>query len=97
MKFLILLILLFFLLAIFATRYRRRIKTAIEIWGSLKRDHQNKQTQQNRTEQIEKEKEVPLVKCKKCESWVPQKNALNFNSRTYYCSANCMEKAAVIN
>lgn len=97
MKFLILLILLFFLLAIFATRYRRRIKTAIEIWGSLTKDHQNRQNQQNTTEQIEKEKEVPLVKCQKCGNWVAQKNALNFNSGTYYCSSNCMEKATVVN
>lgn len=94
MKFLILLILLFFLLAIFATRYRRRIKTAIEIWGSLKRDHQNKKNHQNK---IEQEKEVPLVKCGNCGNWIAQKKALNFNSETYFCSSDCLKKYAVAN
>ena len=97
MKFLILLILLFCLLAIIATRYRRRIKTAIEIWGSLKKEHQEKQSHQQKIKEIETEKEVPLVKCQKCGNWIAQKKALKLNSGSYFCSSNCLEKSALAN
>lgn len=95
MKWIVLFFLIFILLAIFARRYRSQIKTAIEIWQSLKVNHQNKHQQRN--EMSDNSMNVPLVKCAKCGNWISQTNALNLNQRTFYCSSNCMEKSAVPN
>jgi hypothetical protein len=49
--------------------------------------------------QIEKQEnlnDVALVKCAKCGTWIPQKNALNLRSKIFYCSANCMESAVKV-
>ncbi len=34
-----------------------------------------------------------LVKCSSCGIWIAKKKALNLRSKTFYCSADCMEKA----
>ena len=96
MKWIVLLFLLFFLLAIFTKRYRSQIKTAIEIWQSLKVNHHHK-NQNQRNEMSDNSKNVPLVKCAKCGNWISQTSALNLNQRTFYCSSNCLEKTAVPN
>lgn len=96
MKWIVLLVLLFILVAIITTRFRNQIKTAIEIWQSLKANHfQNNQNQQKKINN--ESKDVPLVKCSKCGNWIAQTKALNFNQRQFYCSANCLEKSAVAN
>ena len=91
MKWLIILVLFVFLAMIFANRYRRQIKTALNIWKNFKK---MPQTDKSSEKQIEppNAKEVPLIRCAKCGVWTPQKNALNLRSKTFYCSANCMQR-----
>jgi ribosomal protein L32 len=96
MKWIILLFLMFLLVAIISTRFRRQIKTLIEIWQSLKANHTRKDQKRN-NEINDRSADVPLVRCAKCGNWIAQTNALNLNNRTFYCSANCLEKFTVSN
>ena len=94
MKWLIILVLFILLTTIIAVRDRRQIQTALYVWKMFRKMRQfNKQGEK----QIEQPntKDVPLIRCAKCGTWMEQKNALNLRSKTFYCSANCMEQAVV--
>lgn len=101
MKWLILLVLFLILMAIFAVRYRRQLTVGIEIFKMFRQLKNQAQTQREKTDKkIDNkaaDKSVPLVRCAKCGTWTPQSSALNLRSKTFYCSANCMEKAVSFN
>jgi hypothetical protein len=94
MKWLILVILFFLLAVIIAFRYRRQIQTALYVWKMFRKMRQANKSEEKQIEQPNA-KDVPLIRCAKCGTWIPQKNALNLRSKTFYCSANCMEQAVV--
>lgn len=94
MKWLIILVLLILLAAIVAVRYRRQIQTALYVWKMFRKMRQSGKREEKQITQPAA-KETPLIRCAKCGTWVPQKNALNLRSKTFYCSANCMEQAVV--
>lgn len=79
------------LLALTAFRYRKQIYAVYRFWSAI-RDVQRK----NAPEQVVGSAgEIgPLVNCAKCGSWTPEANAIRLGTRTFYCSAACMEKAA---
>lgn len=93
MKWLVILV-LFLLLALYvAYRYRRQIQAMVQIWRMFR---QFKEQTRPPAKQVKKEanlKEVPLVRCSRCGTWVPQTNALQLRSKTVYCSTACMEQA----
>lgn len=86
MKWIILLFLIALLAAIFVTRYKKQINGAILLWKTLQNPPE-KQIKNN-----ENPGEVPLVKCADCGTWIPQTNALNLDSKIFFCSHNCLEK-----
>lgn len=95
-KVLVLLLLLLFLLAILATRYRRQITMGIQIFKMFRQVRGGSTSLQDK--QIPKREDlsnVPLVKCVKCGTWVPQTSALKLGGNTYYCSTACVEKSEV--
>ncbi|MCA1625689.1 MAG: hypothetical protein LC768_18255 [Acidobacteria bacterium] len=97
MKWLILLILFGAVAAIIAMRYRRQIQTALYVWRMFKKMRQVNNTKEKKIERKETTGDVQLISCAKCETWIPQKNALKLRSKTFFCSANCMEKAVEVN
>ncbi len=92
MKWLIVLILFILLVTIIAVRYRRQIQTALYVWKMFRKMRQTNKSEEKQIQQ-QGAKDVPLIRCAKCGTWIPQKNALNLRSKTFYCSANCMEQA----
>jgi len=97
MKWLILLILFGGLIAIIAMRYRRQLQTALYVWRMFKKMRQMNKTEERQIEKKETANDVQLIRCAKCGTWIPQKNALKLRSKTFFCSANCMEKAVEVN
>ncbi len=93
MKWLIILGLLFVVSAFVAIRYRRQIQTAIYVWKMFRKMRQTNSPLEKQIEKQENPADVSLVKCAKCGTWIPKKNALNLRSKTFYCSATCMESA----
>ncbi len=81
---------------IIALRYRRQIQSAIYIWQMFKKMRQVNKPQEKQIEKTENTKDVQLVRCAKCGTWTPQKNALNLRSKAFYCSTNCMENAVKV-
>ena len=93
MKWLIVLGLLFAVCVLIAVRYRRQIQTAIYVWKMFRKMRQASKPIEKQIEKQENLSDVPLVKCAKCGTWIPKKNAMNLRSKIFYCSANCMESA----
>ncbi|MGI9055734.1 MAG: hypothetical protein ACR2F2_08035 [Pyrinomonadaceae bacterium] len=94
MKWIVLLILFAVLLAIIATRYRRQIVGAIEIYKMFRQVRQQmKPKEEKQIRQPVSKKDVQLVRCGKCGKWINESNALNLRSKTFYCSTKCMEQA----
>lgn len=96
MKWLILLGLLFVLCTFVAVRYRPQIQTAIQIWKLFRKMRQAHAKPEKQITRQENSSNVSLVKCSKCGTWIPLRKALNLRSKTFYCSANCMESAVRI-
>lgn len=95
MKWLIILALFILLAMIIATRFRRQIQTSLYVWKMFKKMRQSDNSGEKQINQSNNSKDVPLIRCAKCGIWVPPKNALNLRSKTYYCSANCMQQSVV--
>ncbi len=96
MKLLIILGLLFAVWMLIAVRYRRQIQTAIYVWKMFRKMREASKPAEKQIEKQENLSDVALVKCAKCGTWIPQKNALNLRSKIFYCSANCMESAVKV-
>lgn len=97
MKWIIILILLLILLALIAARYRRQIRTGIEIWKMFRQlKTQVKPKKERQIEENETEKNALLVRCARCGAWTSQTSALKLRSKTFYCSTVCMEKAVKV-
>ncbi len=93
MKWLVILVLLSFLVMMIANRYRRQIQNVLYVWKVFKKLNKTDENGEKQIEQSNNAKEIPFIRCAKCGTWVPQKNALNLRQKTYYCSVNCMEIA----
>ena len=97
MKWLILLVLFLIIIAIIALRYRRQIQTGLHIWQMFRQMRQAAKPVEKKTEQpLIINKDENLVRCARCGKWISESSALNLRSKTSYCSAVCMEKAARI-
>lgn len=92
MKWLILIVLLLILLVVF--RYRKQIQTLLQFWKMFRQMRRVGKANQKPIEKREPLKDVPLVRCEKCGTWISPENALKFRSNSIYCSSKCMEKAA---
>jgi len=93
MKWIILLTLIFALLGLIAFRYRRQIQTALYVWRMFKQMRGVGKAQEKQIEKKGTTKTVELVRCAKCGNWISQSSALKLRSKTFFCSARCMEQA----
>lgn len=96
MKWLFIFFCLLMLFALFALRYRRQIQTALQVWRMFRQVRQTSKPPEKNTKKREIDRSEPLVRCAKCGKWLTRSDALNLRSKTFYCSANCMERAARI-
>ncbi len=96
MKWLILLALVFALLGLIALRYRRQIQTALYLWRMFKQMRQVGKTEEKQIGKKERAEDVELVRCAKCGNWISREDALKLRSKTFFCSARCMEKAVEV-
>jgi hypothetical protein len=96
MKWLIILALFMMLAGIIALRYRRQIQTARQLWLMFRQFRKSSKPAERNVEKKAIDKNLPLVRCARCGMWIPQNEALNLRSKTFYCSSKCMEKAAHI-
>ena len=96
MKFVVILLILLFVAALIAVRFRKQITMGIQMWKMIKGVRQAGRPQQEK--QIKKQDDsvgnVPLVKCLKCGTWVPKTNALKLGA-SVYCSTTCVERSEV--
>lgn len=96
MKWLILLLLILILFAFVFSRYRRQIQMAIYVWRMFRKMRQAGKADEKQIETKEDSENVQLIRCAKCGTWTPQKNALNLRSGGFYCSSECMEQAVKV-
>jgi hypothetical protein len=97
-KVLIILLVLLFLFGLIAFRYRRQLQTGLYLWRMFRKMRQmNKPEPNKKIEKQETAKDAQLVRCAKCETWIPRTKALNLRSKTFYCSTNCVENAVMTN
>ena len=81
-----------FLLALTAVRYRRQIAAGIHIWKMLRGSSPaNSGERELKSEPVAK---GPLIVCSKCGTWVPDEKAIRLGQNAVYCSARCLETAA---
>ncbi len=92
MKWIILFLLFMFLLMMISVRFKRQIIGMIQVWKIFKLVNNPPEKQ---IKDQPANDEISLVKCARCENWIPQNEALNFRSKDFYCSINCVEKSAV--
>jgi len=85
-------VILFVLAGVTAIRYRRQLVAMLDIWRML-RSIQINAPRGNRIEN-EKKSSGPLVNCPKCGAWIPENKAIKLGRASYYCSVECVEKAA---
>jgi hypothetical protein len=100
MKWLIILALIVAVFALIAFRYRKQIQAGLQIWRMFRQIRKASGAGNNPAEKRKQstpiDKSAPLVKCARCGKWITETSALNLRSKTFYCSTNCMEKAARI-
>jgi hypothetical protein len=94
MKWLILLLILLIPVVFVAVRYRRQLLMGWQMYQMYRRMKlAGKPPAEKRIQEKSGDKSVPLIRCERCGSWVSQTEALKLRSNTFYCSANCMERA----
>ncbi len=95
-KFLFIIILLFLACALIAVRYRKQVRAAIYAWRVLTKARQTAKIPEKQIAKTENTNDTQLVRCVKCGTWTPRKNALNLRSKAFYCSVNCLESAILV-
>ena len=94
MKWLILLILLAVVVIFLVNRYRRQIQTGIYVFQMFRKMRAAGKAQEKRIEKQTESKDVPLVRCAKCGTWIAQDKSKKLGANRF-CSYACFEKAAV--
>lgn len=93
-KLLVILFILIVLLSLIALRYRRQIQTGIGLWRMFRQVRKASKPPAGANPKRSIEKSESLVSCARCGKWILPSDAVNLRSKTFYCSTNCMEKAA---
>jgi hypothetical protein len=95
MKWLILIGLMLLIISLVYWRFRRQIQTAWQLWMMFRQIRQTgKPVEKPAPKKTESLKETPLVHCEKCGKWTSPDTALKFRKDKYFCSSQCMERAA---
>lgn len=95
MKWLILLGILLLVIFFVYLRFRRQIQTAWQLWKMFRQMRKGVKSEENPNKKKENTlKDAPLVRCEKCGKWTTPESALKLRKDKYYCSSQCMERAA---
>ncbi len=81
--------------AITAYRYRQYIQSAWFMFKAYRQLKQKSQPKQKNIETSAKTSDSPLVRCSKCQKWIPQDGAVKLKSN-FFCSHSCMEKSFAV-
>lgn len=84
MKCLLVLLILVFVFALVAFRYRREISLLVKIFRLLFFHKKPK---------VESKKAEELIRCVNCQQWIPASQALALNMGNFYCSKECIKKS----
>jgi hypothetical protein len=98
MKYVVILLVLFAIFVWLSWRFRRQIAFARQMWKMFVETNRRLNQQQQQVGNKQPPQKIPagkLVRCEKCQTWVPRDSALSFGKGTYFCSAQCMEKSVV--
>lgn len=77
---------------IVAFRYRRQIQTGWLMWSTFRKMKKQTAPKQKNIEKTGNSQNSPLVRCSKCEKWIPQDDAVKLKSN-FYCSHRCLEES----
>ncbi len=97
MKILFILLILSLVGGIIALRYRKQIQLALYF---LKMFRKMRQADNNGKNQIGTKNDIQpngtLVQCAGCKNWIGENKALKMGIKSFYCSADCMEKSVSV-
>jgi len=97
MKWLIILALLILLVAVVAWHFRKYIQSAWFGYRTIRRmRQQTRPPQEKQVETKSRTGDTELVRCPKCEKWVPKEDAVKLKS-DFYCSLACLEESMTFN
>lgn len=97
MKWLIILALIVLLLAVLAWHFRKHIQSAWFIYQTFRRMRsQVKPPQERQVEPKSRSKDTELVRCPRCQKWLPKEEAVKLKS-DFYCSLACLEESVSFN
>ena len=90
----VVLVVVLILFSLTALRYRRQIAGLIRIWRiyqAMREGSDNHRSSELRASAADPGK---LAKCAKCGKWAPESTAVRLGENNFYCSPNCVERAA---
>lgn len=96
MKWIIILGLIFVVLMLIVSRYRKQIQMALYVFRMFRKMRQMNKTEEKQIDTKASSNDVALINCAKCGAWIPQNKALKLRSGVFYCSANCLETTAKV-
>ncbi len=82
------------LLGLTAYRYRKQLVAGLQIWRMLKGMRANVRSMPRPNAEPELKPAGKLVNCAKCGTWVAESRAIKLNSKTFFCSSECVESNA---
>jgi hypothetical protein len=92
LKYLLLLALIALLFWLLYRRLRPYIQILRKVIGILAGAFDKNSTSQSQWRRVAPDAENRLVRCAACDTWIPQRRALNADSASY-CSRECLQKA----
>lgn len=94
-KLLIIFFVLLMILMLLLMRYRRQLQAGLQIWRMYKQIRKTPKSSPPQKEVTQKvSRGESLVRCARCGKWVAPAGAISLRAKTFYCSTQCMEKAA---
>ena len=91
MKWIIILGLIFIVLMLIVSRYRKQIQMALYVFRMFRKMRQMSKSEEKQIDVKANSTETNLVNCAKCGTWIPQNKALKLRSGVFYCSSDCLE------
>ncbi len=94
MKILFVLLILGLILGMVALRYRKQIQLALYFLKMFRKMRQINKSGQNQIQaKDEMQSNSNLVQCAGCKKWMAEDNSLKMGVKSFYCTADCMEKS----
>lgn len=75
-----------------AYRYRQQIRAGWMMWSAFRKMRKQTRPKTKNIEPKSHSKDSPLIRCSKCQKWVPQDGAVKLKSN-FFCSHRCLEES----